>query len=290
MKKETKRYSLVEYCGTQVRYVKSKEEYEKILEIITKYNNRKTSPFYYGNISCKVDNTNYYEVTVHVYNKLTDKMTITDLDNFTMQFENEKELANYFKDSLRTKKEFTPDINIMYFEDKNSDEKTKKDVDKRIKYIRTLFKKDNIDKDLIIYCFNNEANIGNIDFFEQMINEFSFDPIVKKEVAVMQRHINIAKEHFGRENDNIAKTFWESMAVINRFADKLFNKLIRERNSKKDLERNNKYEQTFSRRRLRDFYSFIKNYDVPYDQRILPTRYNPRLSKEQKLLLENKKR
>ena len=291
MKKETKRYSLVEYCGVQVRYVKSIEEYEKILEIITKYNNRKTCPFYFGNVSCKLDETNYYKVTVHVYNKLTPKMTITELDNFTMQFENDKELADYFKYILRTKKEFNPDINIMYFEDKNNNEKTQKDFDKRIKYVRTLYKEDknNLNTEYIDNCFRNESIIGNIDFFEKMLDEFSFNPIVNKEVSIIQKRIDLAKELSGKDNEYVNGYFQECMAVINLHASNLFHTLIRERNSKKELERNNKQEQMISRRRLRDFYAFTKNYDVPYDQRVLPTKYNQKLNKEQRSIIDEYK-
>ena len=237
MKKETKRYSLVEYCGTIKRYVKHFEEYDELLGVITKFNNRKTCPFYFGNISCKLDWTNYYEVTIHIYNKLTNKMFITDMDNFTMQFENDKELAEYFNGSLRTIDEVNSDINIMYFEDKNSVEKSEKDVDKRIKYIRTLYKEDeeHLHTEYIDRCFDSENRCGNIDFYEQLLAEFSFNPIVEEEVARIEKYINLAKQYSGKDNENVTNYFWECMAVINLYAKRLFHKLIRERNSKKEI-------------------------------------------------------
>ena len=289
MKKETKRYSLVEYCGTIKRYVKHFEEYDELLGVITKFNNRKTCPFYFGNISCKLDRTNYYEVTIHIYNKLTNKMFITDMDNFTMQFENDKELAEYFNGSLRTIDGVNSDINIMYFEDKNSVEKNEKDVDKRIKYIRTLYKEDeeHLNTEYIDRCFDSENRCGNIDFYEQLLAEFSFNPIVEEEVARIEKYINLAKQYSGKDNENVTNYFWECMAVINLYAKRLFHKLIRERNSKKEILRNGKQEEIISRRRLRDFYAFVKNYDVSYDQRILPTRYNQKLNDKQKQLIKD---
>ena len=51
MKKETKRYSIVEYVGKTIRTVNTEKEYDALIDYIKKVNSRKTSKFYFGNIS-----------------------------------------------------------------------------------------------------------------------------------------------------------------------------------------------------------------------------------------------
>jgi hypothetical protein len=51
MKKETKRYSLIEYCGTKERVYNTEEEYAELLKIIEKSNRRKSSKYFFGNIT-----------------------------------------------------------------------------------------------------------------------------------------------------------------------------------------------------------------------------------------------
>ena len=119
MKKELKRYFLVEYAGYEERVLNSKEEYEALLDIINKHNNKKKMKYIFGNISVRVENGKYF-VLVNKYRKLTEKTTISELDDLTCEM-NYYELMNYFKDKLVTKvsEGYLPDINIAYLEDKN---------------------------------------------------------------------------------------------------------------------------------------------------------------------------
>ena len=50
MKKETKRYYLVEYLGSKTKRLSSVYEYEKMLKDISLYNKRKYSKYLCGNI------------------------------------------------------------------------------------------------------------------------------------------------------------------------------------------------------------------------------------------------
>ena len=51
-KKETKRYSIVEYLGVTRREYCSLDEYRKTLDIIEKNNRKKTTKYYFGNVTC----------------------------------------------------------------------------------------------------------------------------------------------------------------------------------------------------------------------------------------------
>ena len=86
-KKETKRYSIVEYLGVTRREYCSLDEYRKTLDIIEKNNRKKTTKYYFGNVTCEKDSNGKYIVLVHVYNRLTPKMTISEIDNFTQSFD-----------------------------------------------------------------------------------------------------------------------------------------------------------------------------------------------------------
>ena len=133
-KKETKRYALVEYLGTVKREYSTKEEYQEMLKTIERYNNRKTHKHFYGNITSKIKDGKI-SVLVHIYHRLTEKMTISDIDHFTEGFE-EDELINYFKNITSTKN-LEPDINICYFENKNTEDEKSDEVhyERRIKYL-----------------------------------------------------------------------------------------------------------------------------------------------------------
>ena len=55
MKKEMKRYYLVEYFGTRETILPSMDEVRDTINEIRKYNNRKSSKFLFGNVS--IDST-----------------------------------------------------------------------------------------------------------------------------------------------------------------------------------------------------------------------------------------
>ena len=125
MKKELRRYSLVEYLGKVERIVKTESDYLLILESIKKNNKKSSSKRFFGNVTKKYI-ADEIHVEVHVYNRLTPKMTISDIDKLTSSFD-EKELIGYFGNRLKTKNDYIPDINVAYFEDKNSKLKNEND-------------------------------------------------------------------------------------------------------------------------------------------------------------------
>ena len=122
MKKELRRYFLAEYAGYEERVFNSKEEYESLLDVINKHNNKKKIKYIFGNISVRIENGKYY-VLVNKYRKLTEKTTISELDDLTCEM-NYYELMSYFKDKLVTRinEGYLPDINIAYLEEKNINE------------------------------------------------------------------------------------------------------------------------------------------------------------------------
>ena len=137
MKKETKRYFLVEYCGCKNMHFDTKAELAEMLERVRKYNNRKTAKYICGNIT--VEKTeNGYDAVGHIYNKLTERQTISDLDTFTGSL-SEEELIACYADKSKMKEGLVPDINIAYFENKDKDPKDKTQIERRIKYIPVLY-------------------------------------------------------------------------------------------------------------------------------------------------------
>ena len=96
MKKELKRYSLTEYLGKVERIVKTESDYLKILETIKNNNRKLSNGRFFGNVIKRYIGDEIH-VEVHVYNKLTSKMTIGDIDKLTSTLD-ENELIGYFKD------------------------------------------------------------------------------------------------------------------------------------------------------------------------------------------------
>ena len=101
MSKELNRYTLVEYRGSTQRIFNSIEEYNEMLEKIKKHNKKANKKRYYGNIAKKIIDGKIY-VTIHAYNKLTSKMPITKLDEFTSEF-SEELLIELYKSKIETK-------------------------------------------------------------------------------------------------------------------------------------------------------------------------------------------
>ena len=63
MKKEMKRYFLVEYYGNdRITTVDTKKEVEELLDEVRKYNNRKNSKFLFGNI--KIEHLVLFFITI----------------------------------------------------------------------------------------------------------------------------------------------------------------------------------------------------------------------------------
>ncbi|NLC48598.1 MAG: hypothetical protein GX758_04490 [Tenericutes bacterium] len=270
MKKETKRYSLVEYCGTRERVYSSEEEYAELLKIIEKSNRRKTSKYYFRNITRNVNTEGMIVATIHLYNRLTMPLTITELDNMTSQL-SEQELFLKYKDKLRTRESHTPDINISYFENKNKDEKDAVHYDRRIKYIPVLYKEDEkyLSEQYIKYCLDFHSKKEDINFFKSLANEFSPYHVVGEQVEEIFNSADKVK-YQGRDPFYLYKAAYD-----------LYGALIVERNSNGTLIRDDEGKYQISRRRLRDFGFFVRDYDISLSKIKSPVRYNGQLITKQ---------
>lgn len=269
-KKETKRYALVEYLGTVKREYSTKEEYQEMLKTIERYNNRKTHKHFYGNITSKIKDGKI-SVLVHIYHRLTEKMTISDIDHFTEGFE-EDELINYFKNITSTKN-LEPDINICYFENKNTEDEKSDEVhyERRIKYLPILYKGDLpfLDKNYIKKCLMAHANNNDYDFFKALASEFSPYKVVSESVEELWSIV-----------DKCRYQGYESMEMASA-AFRLYSNLIVERDREGRIIRLKNGEYQISRRRQRDFGFFIRDYNMVDSKRKIPTRYNKRIKPEE---------
>ncbi len=269
-KKETKRYALVEYLGTVKREYSTKEEYQEMLKTIERYNNRKTHKHFYGNITSKIKDGKI-SVLVHIYHRLTEKMTISDIDHFTEGFE-EDELINYFKNITSTKN-LEPDINICYFENKNTEDEKSDEVhyERRIKYLPILYKGDLpfLDKNYIKKCLMAHANNNDYDFFKALASEFSPYKVVSERVEELWSIV-----------DKCRYQGYESMEMASA-AFRLYSNLIVERDREGRIIRLKNGEYQISRRRQRDFGFFIRDYNMVDSKRKIPTRYNKRIKPEE---------
>lgn len=269
-KKETKRYALVEYLGTVKREYSTKEEYQEMLKTIERYNNRKTHKHFYGNITSKIKDGKI-SVLVHIYHRLTEKMTISDIDHFTEGFE-EDELINYFKNITSTKN-LEPDINICYFENKNTEDEKSDEVhyERRIKYLPILYKGDLpfLDKNYIKKCLMAHANNNDYDFFKALASEFSPYKVVSERVEELWSIV-----------DKCRYQGYESMEMASA-AFRLYSNLIVERDREGRIIRLKNGEYQISRRRQRDFGFFIRDYNMVDSKRKKPTRYNKRIKPEE---------
>lgn len=269
-KKETKRYALVEYLGTVKREYSTKEEYQEMLKTIERYNNRKTHKHFYGNITSKIKDGKI-SVLVHIYHRLTEKMTISDIDHFTEGFE-EDELINYFKNITSTKN-LEPDINICYFENKNTEDEKSDEVhyERRIKYLPILYKGDLpfLDKNYIKKCLMAHANNNDYDFFKALASEFSPYKVVSERVEELWSIV-----------DKCRYQGYESMEMASA-AFRLYSNLIVERDREGRIIRLKNGEYQISRRRQRDFGFFIRDYNMADSKRKIPTRYNKRIKPEE---------
>lgn len=265
MKKETKRYMLIEFAGCEERVLNSKEEYQELLNTINKHNNRKNKTYIFGNVSCTKKDGKYY-VIVRKYHKLTDKMGITELDDMTSKM-NFEELVMTYSEQLFTKisEGYTPDIHIAYLEDKNSKEKTLEDVDRGIKYIPVLYKDDVclLSKDYISKCLAYYVRTRNYGFFLDLANEFDAFHDVSEEIENLRVAVNKVRYEGYDE------------VLLFRAAKCLYDALVVERDKTTRVVRDNDGNVQISRRRQRDFGFFIKDYGMKKSKRPSPLYYNP---------------
>ncbi len=259
MKKETKRYSLVEYCGCKSKDLKDKSEYEAMLKNINLSNKRRNIKYICGNVSYKVNPDNTITAYIHVYNRLMGPCTISEIDNFTSTL-TYNDLVSRFESMLCTREEYYPDINVCYFETKNKSEKgDKRDIG--IKYIPVIYSFDK--KFLDIRCIKEhlkfQAETSNYEFFKELCNEFCFYNFIGEEISELRTVID--------------KVMSNRLSNIELYlcSRRLFNKFIKEYDSKGKVVLDNNDKSQISRRRLRDFGMFIRYYNT---LRNSPLNYN----------------
>ena len=262
MKKELKRYYLIEYFGERSTTLDSIEEVKEKINEIRKYNNRKSSKFLFGNVDVeKVDDK--YNLTAHIYRKYTEKSKISDIDAITSKL-SEKEVAKLYEEKSGMKDGFKPDINIAYLETSNKDEDGKVKYERGIKYLPVLYKEDvkYMDPSYIRECLYFHASIKDFDFFRDFANELSVYHFVGDEVGNLYTVIDKC-EHQNLDLTNLYIT-----------ANKLYSKFILEYEKDESLSRDEKGKYITSRRRLRDAGFFVKNYSLRDSKKRSPLYYN----------------
>ena len=260
MAKETNRYMLVEYAGTKQAFCATQEEVDKKLEEVRKYNNRKTTKFICGNI--KVTQTeDGFVVTTHLYTKYTNRNTITQIDNLTSQL-SERELIALFADKSRMLDGYAPDVNIAYFETKNEAENIDDPVYFGVKYIPILYKDDvkYLDKNYIRKCLAYHSDKRDTGFFKALANEFCMHHVAGE--AIENIYVDCQRvEHMDFDPSCL---YYDAMS--------LYEKIAYERNKDGSIRRSSGGKYEVSRRRVRDFGFFVKNYGS--EKTKSPRKYN----------------
>lgn len=292
-KEEKKRYFLCEYCGLDPRAPRifySKEGFEDFLKKIKNANEllkKKTdsnehlkncgiNQLFFGNVTYELENGRYI-VYFHMYNRLTPRMTISEIDDLTSN-KTEDEIIEKYRPYLRTTKPNKPDINIMYFEEKNKEERKEKTPVIRIKYTPVLLKEDNryMRREYIEESVKNMARMHDYTFFQKMANEFCFYHVVGDEIDNLRKYVDLCR----RGEDYYFELSYHAM--------QLYDKLIKERKSDSKICRNDKAECLNSKRRIRDFGFFVRDYMLPEDKRINPMKYRYELTPRQLEILKLK--
>ncbi len=268
MKKETKRYIIIEYAGSKQRVYDTKEELDKVLEDIKKYNNRSKTKYICGNIDVKFVNGKYH-VNIHLYHKLSEKHTISEIDDFTKNFTKD-ELDGYYVPNSFMKDGFQSDMNIAYFESKDAKNENSNPLLYGIKYIPILYKDDlkYFDDNFIKKCLKYHAENKDTDFFRAMEEEFRFHRVISDEIEKLRIYA-----------DKVDHQGYDSMSLYFVAID-LYKKLIYEREKDGSLLRDRMGGYQISQRRKRDFCFFLKNYNCK--KRNSPLRYNGSVSKMMK--------
>ena len=254
MKKEQKRYLLVEYYTARDKEYNSIDEVNHVLDEIRKYNKRKKTHFIVGNITLEEKKDGKVILHSHIYNKLENWMTISELDNMTSVLD-EHELILKYRDKLKRIYElagtpaYYPDINIAYFEEPNPDE-NEEQILKGIKYIPVLYK-DSVqymDQDYVFRCISEHSNSKDFEFFEKMYETFTTSHNADNELDNLKRSIDRVKF----QGYNTYDLYYAGCA--------LYKGLVVEREKDGSITRDEKGKYQISRRRTRDFGFFIKNY------------------------------
>ena len=272
-KKELKRYYLIEYVGTRTKLVKTKGELDILLKAIKSYNSKDSNKYLYGNMTIN-ELEDGYEIVSHLYNKLTNKSTISDIDNLTSCF-NEKSLIELYKNKLKTLDGFTPDINIAYFDNKKTSEDD--NLEYKIKYIPVMYSDDicYINRDYIKKCIKYHTKNRNYAFFTSLANRF----YLTKQIAESREKMYKVVDEVQFQNRNEKDLYYTALELYDSF--------IRERDRNGRLIRNQDGEYIISKRRQRDFGFYIRDYKILDSKIPSPLRYNKSISSIKKKELEN---
>lgn len=241
MKKELKRYLLVDECEVLKRVCCNINEYNELLKKIDLYNKNSKNKYIFGNVSYFYHDGLFY-VNIIKYRKLTNKMTISDIDELTSKM-SEEQLINYFMNSLTSK----PYINIAYFNDKPKKDKTSSDYDKRISLLPVLYRNSVhvLSKGYVMQILKYYIYGGKYDILYNLISKFESYKIIGEDIEKLLYELN--KEV--KDNDRI-------FAIVFN----LYDNLVYERDRNGSLVRDNKNNIQKSRRRARDFGFFVEDY------------------------------
>ncbi len=294
VKEEKKRYFLCEYCGLapekKPRVFYTEEGLENFLKQVRRLNeqlknntdsnehlkNCGINQLFYGNVTYVKENGRY-RVFLHVYNRLTPRMTISEIDALTSD-KTEDEIIEQYRRYLRTEAPNKPDINIMYFEEKNKNERKENTPIVRIKYTPILYKDGEryMQRSYVEGAVKNMARLHDYTFFNEMANEFCFYHVVGDEIDNLRHYVDLCR----RGEDYYAELSYHAM--------QLYDKLIKERKSDNTVCRDKNAECLDSKRRIRDFGFFVRDYMLPADKRINPMKYRYQLTPRQLELLKLK--
>lgn len=260
MKKEEKRYMIVEYANSFDREYDTKEEKDKVLDDIRKYNRRKKSKYFCGNIDDQFVDGKYH-LHIHLYKKLSSKNKISLLDEFTRRF-NKTELQAYYEPQSVMLDGYEPDINIAYLETENATIDNPNPLKFGIKYIPVLYKDDlkYFDENYIKKCVAYHANKKDTGFFRTMAEEFRFHHVVEEEIE----RLYIICDKVDNQGYDGSELYHVALS--------LYRKLIVEREKDGSVTRDENGKYQISRRRLRDFAFFLKNYNAR--KKNSPLKYN----------------
>lgn len=273
MKEEKKRYFLVEYYGIdRIATVESYAEVERLINEVRKYNNRKTARFLMGNIQVEENYPGIYTLNAHLYRKYTDRSTISEIDRLTSTL-SENELAEMFKSKSKMINGALPDINIAYLETKDKNDKDSNSVryERGVRYLPVLYKDDLkfMDKTYIRRCLYFHASTRDYGFFKDLANEFCMYHFIGDEVEKLFQIVDKCEHQDGSLN-----------TLYNRAVD-LYSKFICEYEKDESLTRDKDGKYVISRRRLRDFGFFVKNYGLRESKIKSPLKYNMPLPKSE---------
>ncbi len=282
MKKEAKelnRYFLVSYHGTRETVVQTKREYEEMLEKINKYNSNEKNKYIYGNISCESKEDGLHIIS-HVYNRLSSKMTISEILEYTTKYTKE-EIATIYSSDTEMQEGYLADINVAYYQDYNKNDIDKK-YERRIKYVPVMYRDDKkyLSLEYIYKCIKYHADKNDFLFFRGLASELCFNKKVDKEIEEMYSVCDKC-EHQGYDP-------YEMYATAKLLIKKYVTQRAKDGSAKRDDEGN----IITSKRRVLDVGAYVK-YDGDMSLKNSPLKYNEgpdRYKKEEiKRDLENQK-